>query len=414
MNREIKLFLKLFCSDKIIDKREIEKRVSLLSEEVCKFLIVLIPKAIFNSFTTRYIFIRNQFLADSLINRLSDKSYKRIINGLSNPGNSCYLDSTFISIFTVPNTFIDDNLLFVKLKPRESEFCLSENTLKSSLSIHEKTSLCLKNRVNIQNEIINIVDHIRGVKRTKTKDCRNLRSLFRNCYVRERYHGSGMKSPHEFLNYLFAIFNNSSHLDVCKIERKIFGSVDGKNWNETSSRVEYASIFQPFLDYEMLSNLPKDTNIQSLISTETLTELDEKNKYMGKYILKMDRNTILDSPYLIVSLDRGGTVGYTNIENKSYINKSIIPDEIIQLDCGRLLKLSAIVVYKGFHYTCYFSLPSPNNNKRWFYYNDIPNKIYSIGSYSRLLNQKTWNPKYTSVMIFYISLGSDIGIITNK
>ena len=120
--------------------------------------------------------------------------------GLKYTGNSCYQDSVLLSLFAIPNKFIENNILekdLNKIKESQKEIICSKDTKEDIIS-----------KEDIQKELNKITNSIRN-KGEKVEYCSKLRSLIKKCPSTsgQEFYGTGTQDAGEFVQYLFSIFN---------------------------------------------------------------------------------------------------------------------------------------------------------------------------------------------------------------
>ena len=126
-------------------------------------------------------------------------SAKAVINGLTWTGNSCYIDSLFICLLAVPNTFIDKNILNKRL--REGVY--------DNFSCNSDPERDLEIREEIRDELRALTANIRGASSDKVITCTNFRRIIRACKTTNKnlkFYGAREQDPVEFLEYICNIF----------------------------------------------------------------------------------------------------------------------------------------------------------------------------------------------------------------
>ena len=128
-----------------------------------------------------------------------DETACQNIKGLSNRGNSCYIDSILLALFAVPCVFTN-LLLNMDLNANK----IPENFL-GGFPCGKNREEDLANRKQVQEQLRLIVNSIRGEGK-QLKYCTNLRQTFRNCSDDENYYDNMQKDSGEFLGYLLSMF----------------------------------------------------------------------------------------------------------------------------------------------------------------------------------------------------------------
>lgn len=355
------------------------------------------------------------------IERLNVSSYCGSIGGLNWTGQSCYQDSVYMALFSVPNQIIYNNLLNKNLE----QICSSRHKWTECNKNNKKD---LQIRREIQNELKEIYKTIRGEKTRDT--CSNIRNVMKKCISGRRYVLSEQRDAVDFLKYLFDVFQ----FDVATFTLKVELSENGEDYFTSSERV--MSNNNPIIDItgNILSQLDYEgyNSLEMFMEKSWDVELDDENArtYNGKQYRFVRNTEIFTSPYIIFNVNR---IAYITSSKKTYIS---IPEEEIETEddeetddeadsrdepwdnfynnlkkeiSGEVkeqfvktniispekinnLELTAIIVWAGNHYTCYFKC-----NKLWFFYNDLSSggkySIEMIGSYRNLFLKNNPHPK---------------------
>jgi hypothetical protein len=263
-------------------------------------------------------------------------------------GNSCYMDSVLISLFSQPNKLIKE--LFFEKK--------------------------------VEKKFIKVQDELKQIY--KRKNVSELRKTFKNLDIfgYEDFSGHHTRDSGEFLQYLFSIFN----IDIAeRIEYR-------QNYNMKNNTKDEIKIIKnitnPIITIS-LENLDKrkNYNLCSFIKQEEVFKFDEDysnkkwthNKNIIKYI----------SPFLVFYIRRNSL--------KDKFNKiNIIPSSFFINNSYDKLYLSSIVVFTGSHYFCFFKY-----DNIWYIYDDISTeKIKEIGNFEKLFEHK-YNPSKYGTLFFY-------------
>lgn len=315
----------------------------------------------------------------------------RNIRGLKWVGNSCYMDSTLVSMFATPSKFTND-IITMNLETKQLPY--SGKNYPCGKSAEED----LKNRKKVQQGLREVAESIRG-SGSRIDYCSNLREAFRNCPDPENYFDNREKDAGEFLGYILSMFPvNVAH------KRKITYGTNNMDeippsdaLVETSNIVDkQASVIQ-WVDPFKLAQQNGEVYISEYIKQiqdSYPTAFDDPFEALGqKFIRRISIESIDESPYIIFSLKR--------ISNfVSFITSRVVPDSSISLPNGKIFDLSAIVLYLDNHYTCTFRCGSV-----WYYFNDLGNSgeytLREIGNYQKMLKINP-SPITNGTLYFYV------------
>ena len=344
------------------------------------------------------------------------QSKKCNIKGLNYTGNSCYMDSTLLCIFAIPNKTITDNILKKDISKLKA---LKNNGINLWSKCDEDINNDIKIRQDIQKALNDITDSMRGLY--NVKKCSNLRSLIKKCPGSQPFHETGTQDSGEFLSYLFNLFQ----VDVASTRRRSYGCndlSDKPKWTLVREIIDKNS--SPIIDVvsTTLQTLPKDYDITKLVKQTQDSILEEsniwipnKNNPTEKYIRRKEIFRVRQSPIIIFNLVRTyGEASFakpmTKLEKitgrgkfKGIVTKNIwtriLAPETMTLNNNKLT-LNAIVVHTGgAHYIANFKC-----NGNWFWYDDSPglpkHTIKYIGSYENMLKTHP-NPLTHGTLYFY-------------
>ena len=336
---------------KYFQKINIDNDINLSEEQLTLFILLL---CYMNNFTFLKFLSKLDFLQPFLIHQNTFKKQK--IQKIHLPtfaldwtGNSCYIDSVLVSLFSEPNDFLTYNFF-------EKEIVYKE----------------------IQYELKNIY---------KRENVKKLRETFRNFKVSQRFHGTDTQDAGEFLQYLFTIFDITPNKQI----RYTYISNDKNNFKLTSKIINDKS--SPII-LITLTGLNKDNtyNLCSFIKQKELAEFDNNNlfKYNGetyKYRLEITKYI---SPFIVFYIQRQNLDG-------SFNKIKMVPSPFLITPSYSKLSLSAIVIHTGgAHYVCVYKY-----DEIWYYYNDMSkNKIKEIGSFEQMLEIDKSPIKY-GTLFFY-------------
>ena len=289
----------------------------------------------------------------------------KYIVGLDWVDNSCYLDTSLLCLFTIPNKYTD-TMLSMQLKS------FSSNNIKNCSSDKHQD---IRIRSDIQSELAMIAYSIRG-QNPKIDTCLNLRAVINKCQTTsiEDFSSDNMQDSGEFISFItqiFPLFSTIENITTVSNSEEDFPKESEQVYTNTITD-KFGSIVQPIVTFE------SDESIQDFTNRLQITNLDPENLYYHNgvgYNTTMKRYKIVDAPYLIFDLKRLTYSGY----NKTRIQ---IP-ETISLDSGKEFKLLGITLYKNRHYTAAVLC-----DNQWYHYNDIPEStIFKLGNFDNMIEK---------------------------
>lgn len=321
-----------------------------------------------------------------------DDNKKCTFTGLNYNSNSCYQDSVLMSLFAIPNDFIQKSILTKDVKS------LTEKNSKKWIVCSENQQKDYEIRQEIKKELNDIAKNIQQGNHSVAITCKNLRKIFSRCSTIEKFHETNTQDAGEFLQYIFNIFKVISSVRT----RSIYVTNDIKshdNFHKVSEITEFESpIF--LLPSSILSKY-QEISITNLLEQVEDAIFSDENLYRDRatgmqYRRRIELYRLVDAEYAVFYAQR---VYFDISRGKTLRNvTSILPPEKIQLS-SKTLKLTSIVTHVSNHYTCYICC-----DEKWFYYNDNPgsNKfmVKKIGSYKKML-EETPNPMKYGVLYFY-------------
>lgn len=335
---------------------------------------------------------------------IGEETYCKKLFGLINVGESCYLDSVLFALFAIPNEFVDSNILYSDLKVNKNKFYMCTKSFEIS---SKQGEIDMNNRKKVQNSLREIAESIRGSK--KVEYCTDLRLVLKRCPSVDNFYETGMKDPAEFLIYLLRMFDVDK---VVKEEIVYYTNYKGNIYNldidETNPELKV-----------MKRSIKKDESIIQYIDKTYLNNLNKNEVYyISKFLTTIDAEIenliytkkIYYSPYIVFYCERisfdileynrmilSGDVDLEKLSIK--LNKiKIIPSKTITIESGDRFQLSSIVVWKDYHYTCYFKC-----GHTWYYYNDLNNNIKTIGTYQQMLRSNA-SPVSNGILYYYVSM----------
>ena len=266
--------------------------------------------------------------------------------------NSCYIDSSLVSLFLIPNDIIDNGILLKPVMDRED------------CPVKE-----------VQKALLDITLSIRGER--DVDYCTDLRKVFKKC-PSQTFYTTEMGDVAEFVSYIFTLFN----FDIMTIrEQNFYSRRSDKELKKGVKTVDRTFKTIPILKIDAYFEESKKIDLEDFIFHKTDTILESGYVYNGKkYRRQVSIKTVVDSPYLIFHVNR--------VFLDKVIEKPVIYEEYINN-----LRLSSVIVHRSQHYTCFF-----RHGDNWYYYNDMSGVKY-VGSYEDI-NDNTFIMK-RGVLFFY-------------
>jgi len=114
------------------------------------------------------------------------------IRGLTWIGNSCYLDSVLVALFSLSSTFVQDNMFGKSLTVNTSKLLTCEQNKEKDLEI----------RMKIQKTLNKVFTDMKDLKSSSDLYCTPFRKAIKSCTSRQTFYTSRMQDPVDFLEYL--------------------------------------------------------------------------------------------------------------------------------------------------------------------------------------------------------------------
>jgi hypothetical protein len=316
------------------------------------------------------------------------------IKGLLWVGQSCYMDSILVSLFSNP-TNVTNYLLHEPVKQLNGEPRCGAN--------HQAD---IKTRKLIQKELLRISNMIQG-NLEKPEYCTNLRKILASCPHFENFHLPKMADSGEFLAYIFGLFDlpkattvtisygtdniiDKYPLDSELVEthRTVDKTASLIIWIHNQSLLEGVRLRTS----ELLIN--REDSFPYILEGENQFKITNKNKEIVRtFPRRISYMEYTHAPMLILNINR--------IERSvGCIRTEVLIDQYINLSDGNQYKVSAIVLYRPGHYVC-----SVLCDNEWFYYDDTKYKeqgLVPIGSFFNMV--LTTDAETTATQIFYIPI----------
>ena len=329
------------------------------------------------------------------------------ITGLNYEGNSCYMDSTLICLFGIPNKTITNEILNKDLKK-------FKKVDKIWSKCNDNIDSDIKRKKDIQIELLKITRSMRREGK-HVENCHRLRKTLMNCPGTQLFHTTETQDAGEFLSYIFNIFQ----VNVATQKISTYGSnVGSKKWTLVTKKTDMNA--SPIVDITstMLLNAPNNYKITKHIKTTEFTELSEDNRwYPDKSISYIKKKQVIKikSPLIIFNISRTygqalfnkpqtkeekskGRGSFIGIKTQNIWKKISAPETMNMKE--KTLYLTGIVVHTGgAHYVANFKC-----NGNWYWYDDNPgsfkHEIKYVGSYQHML-KTTPNPMTHGTLYFY-------------
>ena len=329
--------------------------------------------------------LNDDLFLEKLNNQLYESPYEKQTVFEPRPlewtGNSCYLDSTLFAFFSGSESFIND-LLDMDLDERNYEMITTRCSENDDEDFQYKKS--------VLTELKKIGNSIRRTGE-KVTNCKKLRETLANCPDQEKYHEDVTGDAGAFLEYILGLLPVEK---ACKII-KVYGvhlSKTDLHYEDLDTAdfslidVEYdtnASIVH-VIDNDIVKNINGD-----LIS-EFLTEIIDRDTKNSNFKRVITIENIIDTPYLIFSVERlGGTYS-----NPILSWNTIYPDDIISFNSdSKFFTLSAVVMHTGKNH--YVSIAK--YGEWWYYYDDMPKySLIKYKSFNDIVEESYRNNKITN------------------
>ncbi len=325
-------------------------------------------------------------------NQLSIKSKTdcKTLGGLLNSKNSCYLDSTLLSLFFHENDFINKYILEVDLSKQK----IDGQFLKSFKNLYDITQ-------TIQNDLRTIKKNIRTGLNTY---CTSLRSNFaKHQKIYQELIGTISKinwinadlEPIDVILRLNLIFQLPNPAEVQLTSYGTNNDLTDMVLTTTEDRMfSYKIIVDTFEIGKIKNNKIVQLNqilpLESFVNKTTINELSACNFFISgdkkkAYSKRIESIIFMNSPLLYIHISRVANNEMIGGLGKIKLLTPIIPNESIKMQNEKYLYLRAIIVHhgkaNGGHYTAYL-----NCDKVWYHYNDAGfTKMIKIGSYDKLI-----------------------------
>jgi hypothetical protein len=327
----------------------------------------------------------------------SNDTYCDTLGGLSNFANSCYLDSTIVSLlFTKKvNNYIENVMLNADLN---GIIIKTPSTLLSKYpQLYKITKLIQTDLRLIRDTIVTgIVDQ-----------CVLLRHHLQD-YQDQYEKDLGVLGEEDETKAVKWLQKQLEPIDVMMRLNKIFGFPDQTSVRITSYGVNSGKPFEFAEKYRIIPNahfvaisdladvsLSGDVKDKDSADLEKMITISDSHLDPCDYFITDDKTLafrtrrevtqILDSPFFYVHLSRLYKISGTN--KKAKIGTPVVPLLTLKLKDKSLTLISIIIHHgsaSGGHYFCYL-----NCDETWYKYNDVGfTKLIKIGSFEQLLENK--------------------------
>lgn len=285
------------------------------------------------------------------------------LNGLEWIGNSCYMDSILLCIF---GPYLNNSL--------------AKELLFTNLENDTRKNIChLKHTNDIQNQLLNIAFTIHNMfpESKKIKNVQDFRNSLKKCPykgrgLQEQFYTNEMRDSGEFLMYLLGMFPISEKA-VIDIKHYV-ANTNSKKYIKSDQLKDKKGSIVVNIDFFTLVNLKEEPvslenfikmEIRSgILSKDNLYKVTEGPYKDQEFSRHLEIRKIISAPAVIFSINRINILS----PDKILLTKFECPDEIV-LESKNKLYLSAVTVYVGEHYVCYFKCKN-----KWYFYDDMNEK----------------------------------------
>jgi hypothetical protein len=332
-------------------------------------------------------------------------------------GNSCYLDSTLFAFLAGSKSFIHD---FLNIDMDKYKKLIESNDIREVCGNIENG---LEGRKAFQRELKRIDDSMR-YKGSEVVNCTDLRATLKNCpganggkdldpywfdgidkkvakTLSKTNSRDGTAESGEFLRHILTII---PHMKASKTFVTYVTNEKGDNLDKeklikegkmfiSSETIDDQSSIIHFIDLYNLGLIDGEsaTDISSLLNDEEDSgpDSDIGIRFEGtKFRRRITRQTITDTPYLIVNVQRLTARAYTDAVDQRIIETPVYPNEYVHIGgqghnqdddflSNTPFTLSAVVMNAdAAHYTAIAKY-----GDFWYYYNDSP---YIVKKYNTL------------------------------
>jgi hypothetical protein len=267
--------------------------------------------------------------------------------------NSCYMDTSIMSLFNTPNKYIKQIILKNNINPEDKLFQIKNNILKELITLH--------------NDL-----HKNSNKNAKCSKLRSLFSTFDKQYKKTNKVSDNIdwthsqQEPRDVINMLLKIFDIKQTIKI-------------RVTTKSDVRIEKRWFNDPIINFDVLMS-KKNVYLKNYfpITTEIYTI---ENNVQFKNITE-----IIDANFLFININR-------NFLNETKIITPVIPEEYLTLSNKKQLLCTSILIHhgnttSGGHYTCAFKY---FKDDKWWHFDDMNNEYKLIGSFTDMLK---WNNGY--------------------
>ena len=317
------------------------------------------------------------------------------VSGLTWTRNSCYIDSPLQALFTVPSP-LGNYILDTQLHMRQDQTCGDD--AESDLEVREE----------VQEELGAITEIIRGEVQDDYEEftADGLREILSQCASIENWNNSRMRDAGEFLQFLFNLFPNMNHgRDVVTTVAYNDTYPDGL---ETSVVVNHNTSPILLVDTDVLIESEPGVLLSSFVEiardsgilpyADTFRPIDDQDVLIGEFNRRVSTTTVEQVPGALIFYVQRGQAAAQDIADavEDFSTHPVSLDETFMIG-DQTLSVSAVVVFHGAHYTCYFLCDSS-----WYLYDDTEeDKPVEIGGFEDLLEHNDGAATTHGVMYFY-------------
>jgi len=328
------------------------------------------------------------------------------LGGLLNDLQSCYLDSTLLSLFFTDNDYVKKNILDVDLK-KLNIIKKKDTPFEAIIPLASLPKLYAITE-SIQKDLKVLRDSIHEGKVVVCTLLRQHLGDHQKIYETEVGPLSSINwknDQQEPLDVMVRLDTIFSLPDPAIISLSSYGTNLKKDFTPENltlvTHEERKHTFKVLVDAFEIGQIEKGKvvplngvlNLDQFISQTKVVPLEACNYFISAdkkkaFSTRIEILTFLGSPLLYVHLGRVVDQSLIGGSGKTKLTTKIIPPPKIKMSKGKDLELSSMIIHHGLasggHYTGYL-----NCQGIWYYYNDVGYiKLVKIGDYEKLMKDK--------------------------